>query len=205
MTKKISLLLATALAGTMAITAIAPVAYAQDGGIQLASERGERHDRMERRGGPRGGAGGLLLLTCSDNGAPQLELILNRVAERVDLTDEQQPLFDTLKTTALTAQTSFADNCVAPAGEDNPDMIDMLKLRQTNMAARMTAVEEVLPSLEVFYDSLTDTQKEQLRPEGRDQMFGDRDDRRGPRMDYDFDQDDMPGRGLHKGQGPRHS
>jgi len=205
MNKKLGPLLATALAGTMAITAITPVAYAQDSGVQLTSERGERHDRMESRGGPRGGAGGLLRLTCSDNGAPQLELALNRVAERVDLTEEQQPLFDALKTTALTVQTSFADNCVVPAREDNPDMIEMLKLRQTNMAARITAMEEVLPSLEVFYDSLTDTQKAQLHPKGRDQKFGERDDRRGPHMDHDFDQDDMHGRGLRKGQGPRHS
>lgn len=189
MTKKLGPLLASALASTMALTAITPVAYAQDSGVQLTSQRGERHGRMEQRGGPRGDAGSLLRFTCSDNGAPQLELVLNRIAEQVDLTDAQQPLFDTFRTAALTAQTSFADNCLAPTRDDNPDMIDMLKLRQNNMAARMTATEEVLPSLELFYDSLTDTQKEELRPEGR--RFGHMDDDdRGRRKGRGWDNDD---------------
>jgi hypothetical protein len=181
MKKKFSLLAATALAGTMALTSLVPAAYAQShGSPRLVADKGEQHEQMGRRGGSRSGPGGFLNLMCSDEGAPRLERILDKVGRRVELTDEQKALFDDFKTSALAAQTSYADTCVTPAREDQPDMIDMLKLRQTNMSARMTAMEEVLPSLETFYDSLTDEQKQQLRRDGHGKRFGDRGgDRRG--------------------------
>lgn len=129
------------------------------------------------------GHGGLLTLVCSPNGAEQLEISLVRMAHRLTLTPEQQPLFDDLRTTALTAQTNFADTCAAarpakaastPAAPSTapaapsapvaatatrPTLVEALKTRIALDTARIEALNTVLPKLETLYAALTDTQK----------------------------------------------
>lgn len=161
MKKATSLILATAIAGTLAFTTMAPAVYAQSNG-----KSGEQSERMGKRGG-QGGPGGFIRLMCSDQGAERLETAMGRVAEKVDLTADQQTLLNNLKTTALSAQTSFADSCTTPATGDDADMIDRVRARQANAALRLAAMDEIVPALESFYDSLTDEQKAELKPEKR--------------------------------------
>jgi hypothetical protein len=151
MTKKASLLIAAAIVGSISFTTFAPVAYARDRDVA---------EKNEKR---RGGAGGFIRLMCNENGAVRLEKTLTRVDEKLSLSTEQQTLFSDLKTAALTAQTVFSDNCTKPVKQDKPDMIDRMKLRQANMSAHLTAMESVMPELELFFDSLTDAQKKKIR------------------------------------------
>ncbi len=124
---------------------------------------------MALRGGPGGERGGLLGLVCSPEGADRLEHMLLTISQRTDLTTEQQPLFDTLKTAALTAQTDFADACAAAlpdrgAEAARPDLADRLKTRLDIEKAHVEAMAAVVPAFEAFYGSLTDAQKQQLEP-----------------------------------------
>ena len=133
---------------------IGPMALGQNVGPQGMGAQGM---------GPRG-QGDLVRFTCSVNGAPRLEIALNNVSENLTLSADQQTLFDALKTSALSAQTTYADACQLPAANagtpGNP--VELLKLRQANDTANAAAIDSVLPSLEAFYNSLTDAQKASL-------------------------------------------
>lgn len=186
MKKTASILLTTAIVGSLGLAALTPAAHADERGFGKRGERGERGEHMAERGqrGP-GGPGGFIHLMCSQEGAARLEAALGNVGERLTLTDEQNALLDELKTVALSAQTEFADNCTTPVRGQDTDIIERMKTRQTNMAAHLTAMSDVVPALEAFYDSLTDDQKAQLKP--------------GPRGDRGFRDDDDDFRGRHGG------
>jgi hypothetical protein len=117
------------------------------------------------------GPGGLLMLACSDRGAEALEIALVRMSHRLDLTADQQKLFDTFRTNALTAETKFTDACKAerPTATNGarPDLLDRLKAGLTLDQARLTALNGVLPDFEALYNSLSDTQKAALVPHQR--------------------------------------
>ena len=161
-----------------------PVA-AQD--LTPAANRGDReiHRTIMHDGSGPGmgrGAGGILGLVCSERGAEALEIAFVRMAHRLELTDTQQPLFDALKSKALTTQTSFADDCAAArpdrTAQERPDLLEGFKARLKVEEARVAALTAVLPDFEAFYASLTDQQKADLMPRmGR----GDRED--GPGRD----------------------
>ncbi len=178
MKTKTSLIIASAIAASLSLTALAPAVadpgrgegYGQGKGMQ-GEQRGERGERGHR-GGPRGG---MMQLVCSDQGAARIEKALDRVNSRITLTDEQQALFETFKSTALSAQTEFADNCVAPTRGQGTDFVERLKNRQSNMTATVAAMDDVIPALEAFYDGLTDEQKAEMKPK--------RGDKRGWRKD----------------------
>lgn len=115
------------------------------------------------------GAAGLMMLACSPRGAEELDVALLRLSYRLDLTAQQKPLYDTFREKALTAETSFADTCktdmpAAAAAGTKPDLLVQLKSRLGIEQARLTALNDVLPSFEAFYDSLTDAQKADLVP-----------------------------------------
>jgi hypothetical protein len=188
---KHSIALAALVVTSIGLSAL-PVA-AQDQTTPVAQKSDREIHRTLRgagpgRGGPMGGAG-LLGLVCAPQGAEALEISFVRLANRLDLTDEQKPLFDAYKTSALTAQTSFADECAtavpdATAAGDT-DLIDRLKSRLTLEQTRLTAMNGLLPDFEAFYGSLTDAQKADLMPQRqvfRGDRFGrdDHNDRGGP-------------------------
>lgn len=174
MNKLSTLLLTSALAGTMGFAALVPVASAQENvrdtrpGFEqrqdMRQDARQRHldqanDQNRQMRGPQNG---LLQLVCSPNGATRIEKMLTRVSNRLKLTGDQTKLFDDFKTAALTAQTGFADSCAKLAKADGaakPNFIDRLKQRQTNAAAMVTAMNDVMPPLETFFNSLTDQQK----------------------------------------------
>jgi hypothetical protein len=130
-----------------------------------------RGQMQDDRGGPRR-MGGLLDLVCSERGAERLEVAFVRLSHRIEITAEQQPLFDALKADALTAQTQFSDTCasVRPqvAEGQQPAAVNPVDRMQDRIAiekAHTAALEAVLPSFEAFFNSLTDEQKAQLQPQ----------------------------------------
>jgi hypothetical protein len=180
-------------AGLMGLGAAAPAATAQQAPMQPnagMTQPGQPGMHMPRQGrnfhfrqgranlrmgdhmgrGRRGGA--LLDLVCSPRGAERLEVALVRLSYRVELTAEQQPLYDDLRTAALTAQTQFADACDAarpqPSASATPapaDPVAALRSRLDLEKAHTAALESVLPKFEAFWNSLSEEQKAQLQPQ----------------------------------------
>lgn len=170
--KKITtFLLSSAIIGAVSFSALAPVAAtAQETKTTVKTEKNKKHHN--RRGGRQGG---FVQLVCSEDGAERLETMLSKVSGKITLTAEQEALYDTFKSSALAAQTDYADNCTAPVrgkkSADNADSdatklspVDRIKTRQANMTALVAAMDDVIPSMESFFDSLTDEQKAELRP-----------------------------------------
>ncbi len=118
---------------------------------------------------------------CSERGSSRIERGLSRISQRLDLSEGQTPAFDAFKSAALSAQSNFLQQCgdlkVArdEAGTDL-DLIDRMNNRQALLGARLEAVASIMPQLEIFYDDLSDEQKQILRPRGphgpRDQRMG---------------------------------
>jgi hypothetical protein len=146
-------------------------------GFFLERERGPGQMKFSMRGGPGGQRGGVLSFVCSPKGADRLEHLLLNISQRVDPTTEQQPLFDTLKSAARTAQTGFADTCAEArpertAGADRPDLAERMKTRLAIETAHVEAMTSVIPAFEAFYDSLSDAQKQSLEPRRHRQHEG---------------------------------
>jgi hypothetical protein len=216
MKKLATLLVSTALIGGVSLSAFVPAASAADTyrGMQRGAFAGQQMQqapqgqtmqapgmrgqnmmpgqgmRGQGMGPDRMAQGGLVHFACSVNGAPLLEIGLNNLNESLTLSDEQKTLFDAFKTTALTAQTSFADACKVPTVADDTPLspVDVLKLRQTNATARIAAIDSVLPALETFYNSLTDEQKAELATPVR--------------AGFAVEQGQFGPRGGHRGMGP---
>lgn len=200
MKKLATLLLSTALVGGLTLTSFASTASAADsyrgnnrgnfatqqqGYGQNQQGPGMRFDDDMRGGarfdtqagalgmrGPNGIAqGGLVHFVCSANGAPRVEIALNNLSDRLTLDADQATLFDAFKTSALTAQTAYADACQTPvATAGTLDPVELMQLHVTNDTANIAAIESVLPSLEAFYNSLSDAQKANLAPLRNDDM-----------------------------------
>jgi hypothetical protein len=136
-----------------------------------------------RHGPGRGGFGDMLGF---GRGAEAVEIALVRLSYAIDLTDEQQALFDTLRTDALAAANAF-DTAVEdlrpamPAAGEAPAAIDLVERFENRIAletAQLDALQAVQPAFTAFFESLTDEQEAQLMPDPSE---------RGPRM----------GRGYH--------
>jgi hypothetical protein len=126
----------------------------------------QRQGRMldfQRSGG---GAFRLAEVTCSPRAAERLEIRLDRMSARLALTDEQEPLFQDFRTAALTAQTSFADECATlrPSRGATTDLVERLEQRLKFDEARLAASSELIPQFATFYESLTEAQKADLMP-----------------------------------------
>lgn len=218
------LLITTGFASLMGLTLLTPSTFAQDiaapkdaaSVLQLADLGGQHNDDDDQRGGRRGGRGGVAGLICSPDGAAMLETRLTDLATQLKLTTEQQPLFDTYQTAALSAQTGFADACPQPKATADkpatpPDAVTVLKDRQARATAELEAINAVLPSFEALYASLTDTQKADLialagphhGPRG-DDRGGDRAGRHDDRGDDDRGGDDRGGERGRGGDRGRH-
>jgi LTXXQ motif family protein len=178
--------IAALLTGAIGLTAVPTAVFAQDQGAapqgQMQMQGGKHNMQGNKRFGGQEGhgqrharGGGILELVCSERGAEQLEIAFVRLSHRLELTAEQTPLFDDLKATALSAQTSFADTCTAarPAKDAaaKPDLLERMKTRVAIETAHVEAINTVLPKLEALFASLSDEQKAGLQPKGdRGQM-----------------------------------
>ena len=160
-----------ALVATLGLTAMGPASAA--GFPQHQRTADNRGPTLEFR---RDGAGAFQFaeFSCAPHAADRLEHRLDRMARRLDLSTSQERLFEDFRTSALTAQTDFADKCdtirperSADKGE-TPDLIQRLQQRLKFEEARLTAMSELLPQFKTFYASLSDLQKRALLPR---QMF----------------------------------
>ncbi len=164
------------MAATLGVSAVAP-AFAQDAPppaeqVQPADPgQGFRH-------GPDGrGLGGLLGF---EHGVEGVEIALVRLSHAIEMTDEQQALFDTLRTDVLAAAETFEEAIeplrpAAPAAGEvaaMPDFSERLENRIALGQAQLAALEAVQPSVAAFFDSLTDEQKAQLTPQRPEGGFG---------------------------------
>ena len=187
---------AAVLVAMLGLGALAPAAFAQDQAPQAGPAFGPRHQmafRAHDGNGQRmieghvGARGGVLPFGCSENGAERLEHVFVSLSHNLDLTAEQQPLFDALKTDALTAQTGLADTCAAAHPADAakaPSIVERMQTRIKIDEAQTAALSSVLPELQAFYDSLTAEQKATLDagPGRRNEHFGKR--QGGPGMGF---------------------
>ena len=117
-----------------------------------------------------------LAFACSPQRADGLAMTLDGVDRRLDLTADQRTLFEDLRTTALVAQTDFADSC-ADFPRDPDSLVERLEFRKANLTAQLAALEVVLPKLDAFYASLTADQQSALEPQGQRSMRMVRSDR----------------------------
>ncbi|MGV3577137.1 MAG: Spy/CpxP family protein refolding chaperone [Devosia sp.] len=123
-------------------------------------------------GGPRQQGGDAAGLFDFSRGGEGIEIALVRLSHRLDLTTEQQGLFDTLKTSALAAAEDFATATeglrpAKPAEGEAPAAPDVAARLETRIAvgkAQVAALEAVQPSVVAFFGSLTDDQKAELMP-----------------------------------------
>ena len=150
---------------------------------------------MRQHEGERGGDRGMAGFIGFDGGSEAVEIALVRLSHAIDMTPEQQTLFDTLKTDALAAAETFSAALeglrpAAPAEGAQPEPLDIAKgldLRIALQTAQIEALKSVQPSVTAFFASLTDAQKAELAPARA--MRGDMQGRMGEH-----------GRGDHKGQ-----
>lgn len=160
----------------LGLTSVAP-SFAQQGPAPAAADAQKDHsghDRFQRPGqfpgfGPRHleirNGGGFLNF---ERGAEAAEIGLVRLSHRIELTAEQQPLFDAMKTAILAAADDFetAARAARPdQGGERPDVTARLDTRIAIAKAQLAALEAVKPSVTAFFDSLTDEQRQALAPE----------------------------------------
>lgn len=182
------------MTATLGLTAIAPT-YAQETqapavpGQEQVQGKGPGFLLRKHNQGPREGRGFGNLLGF-ERGTEAVEIALVRLSHAVELTAEQQPLFDAFKTEALAAAETFSTAVEGlrptPPAEgqtaERPDFAQRLENRITFETAHLAALEAVQPAATAFFDSLSDEQKANLMPQ---------------RPNHD-------GRphGMHKGPGP---
>ena len=165
------------MTATIGLTAIAP-AVAQDAAPAPAQEQAFRQGgpgfHLRQGGGDHGGPGrGGFIDFRGGNASEAVEIALARLSHAIDMTAEQQALFDTLKTDALAAAETFstAVEGLRPAApvegqtSERPEFSEMLENRIAFETAHLAALEAVQPALSAFFDSLTDEQKASLMPE----------------------------------------
>lgn len=175
------------MTATLGLTAIAP-SYAQDVAAPT-QEQAFRHGGpgFHLRQNDHGGLGrGGLIDFLGGNATEAVEIALVRLSHAIEMTAEQQALFDTLKTDALAAAETFSTaveglrpaapqgGAAAPQGgaaapaegqaAEVPDFSERLENRIAIETARLAALEAVQPALSAFFDSLTDEQKADLMP-----------------------------------------
>lgn len=170
------------MTASVVLTAVAPT-YAQSSAAPSTQADAKPGQPFSYRGNHGGRFGGGDMLNFA-RGAEGVEIALVRLSHAIEMTADQQKLFDTFKTDALAAATSFATATealrpAAPAAGETPALPDMSARLKDSIAlqqARLAALEAVQPSATAFFDSLTDEQKTQLMPQRPDRV-GDRDGR----------------------------
>lgn len=190
-----------ALVAAIGLTTFAPAAFSAPPSSGPA-ERAGMHEGM--RGGKLHAGPArfeLVDLRCGTGAADRMDQRLDRITDRLELSTEQLALYETFRTSALSAQTAFADTCATlrPASAEQPaaqplDPIAAIETRLKIDEARLAALAAVLPDLRAFYDSLTDEQKTGFMPQrmargeepgrGFERPGFGRHDQRGPGRDH---------------------
>jgi hypothetical protein len=159
-----------AIVASIGLSAIAP-AMAQD--VKEARDM-RSHRMLDFRAGAEGRFA-FAQFSCAPGAAQRMEARYDRLAERLNLTDEQKKLYDAFMTSALTAQTELADKCAEVRPDrptraervERPSLLDRMETRLKLEEARVAAMNAVFPDFKAFYSSLTDEQQADLLPFGR--------------------------------------
>ena len=152
-----------ALVAALGLTAMSPV-------FAAGPDRPRNDNRTLEFRRDAGGAFRFAEFSCGNRAADRLERRLDRMAGKLNLTKDQEKLFEDFRTSALTAQTDFADQCATirpgqtAGSNERPDLIQRLEQRLKIDEARVAAMSELLPQFKSFYESLTDSQKHELAP-----------------------------------------
>ena len=177
---------ATLVIGVISATSFVTIASAhgQNNGQNYRfgpnAERNQAPHNGQQFRGSRNNGFAAFRLVCSDRGKVRIENSLSRIARRINLSAEQASALNNFKTAALSAQAGFNEVCKDFRPAKGADLIARMKSRQSAMAAQLVGMQSVMPSLELFFDSLSDQQKARLRPHMRPhQTMGP--DRNGPR------------------------
>jgi hypothetical protein len=165
-----------ALVAAIGLTAFAPAAFSAPP-TGRPTERGSmpggnmQPNQMDFRRDAGSGRFELVELRCGTGAADRMDRRLDRISDRLELTAEQEALYEAFRTSALAAQTAFADTCATlrPANAEQPaaqpvDPIAAMETRLKIDEARIASLAAVLPDLRAFYDSLTDEQKAGFMP-----------------------------------------
>lgn len=158
---------ATLAVGVISITSFATIASANEQNNRFGPNAGRfqgPHNGQQFRG-PRGNSGlGPIRLVCSDRGEARIKNVLERIANRIELSSDQVTALANFKTAALSAQAGFNEVCADFKPGKNANLIKRMNSHQAAIAARLVGMQSVMPTLEVFFDSLSDQQKVHLRP-----------------------------------------
>lgn len=177
------------LTAALGFTSLAP-SFAQEAAPAADVQKpGHDHNRFQRPGQLPGfqrhmelrNGGGFLNF---ERGAEAAEIGLVRLSHRVDLTAEQQPLFDAMKTAVLAAADDFATAAEAArptADAAKPDIAARLDARIAITSANLAALEAIKPSVTAFFDSLTPEQQAALAPDRGEHSSWGRPGQDGPR------------------------
>lgn len=162
---KHSLAIAALVATSFGTLATLP-AIAQPAAFEIAHRGPAGGGHFMLRGGFGPGFAGFL---CREGAAEFVEVSLVRLAYRLDLTEEQRPLFDSFRETALAAQADFAEVCASASLDQNdaPDLVEMLHRQLVITEAQADALAAILPDFEALYNSLTEEQMAALGPWGK--------------------------------------
>ncbi len=167
LTKTLGATLVIAIISATSFATIAS-AHGQNNRFGPNAERNQGQHNGGQFRGPRDRGGFLpLRLVCSDRGEVRIENALSRIAERIDLSGEQTTALDNFKQAALSAQSAFNQVCEDFKPGKGADLIDRMKSRQAAIAAQLVGVQSIMPTFEVFFDSLSERQKAKLRPHMR--------------------------------------
>jgi len=126
----------------------------------------QMNHRFDRRPGGMGrGFAGPFDVT---RGAEALEIAFVRLSYAIDMTQEQEELFEDLKADTLSAAQTFEDavSDLRPNfnPEERPDIAGLLDIRIAVETAKLEAMTAVQPAFEAFFSSLTDEQIAELMP-----------------------------------------
>jgi hypothetical protein len=102
------------------------------------------------------------------------------VESKLSLTDAQKPLFAKWRQAVLDSATKQKTACLAePAPrwepgkpEARPTVIEREQREETMLQARLQMLQSTRPTLQAFYDSLTDAQKESFNHMHEEHMHG---------------------------------
>lgn len=161
------------MTATLGLGAAAPTFAQETAPAAQSQDNFRQHNGGPRNGGPMGGGDFLSV----ERGAEAIEVALVRLSHRLELTAEQQPLFDAFKTAALSAAEDFATATEGlrptPPAEGQtptpPNFAERIENGITLQEARLAALKAIQPSASAFFDSLTEEQTASLtpqRPEG---------------------------------------
>lgn len=169
-TKTILAIMATAIGlGAVAPAMAQSTPPAPEAAIAQDADASAGHAFRPQGGGPRGPGG----FFDFGRGGEGIEVALVQLSHRIELTEAQKALLETLKTSALAAAEDFATATEGlrpkPAAEGEqaalPNMSERLENRIAMEKAQLAALEAVQPAAVAFFDSLTDEQKAQLAPQ----------------------------------------